>query len=116
MSKPVFGLILGGILGIIDGLTAWFTPAVRDQLLGIVIGSTVKGLIAGLAIGYVAKKVNNLAVGILAGLAIGLLLAWAVAAMPDKSGNHYYFEIMLPGAIVGAIVGYATFRYRPVRV
>ena len=112
MSKPVFGLILGGILGVFDGLTAWFTPAVRDQLLMIVVGSTIKGLIAGLAIGYFAKKVDNLAVGILAGLAIGLLLAWAVAAMPDESGNHYYFEIMLPGAIVGAIVGYATQKYR----
>ena len=33
MSKPLFGLVLGGILGIFDGLTAWFTPSVRDQLL-----------------------------------------------------------------------------------
>ncbi len=56
MSKPLFGLILGGILGIFDGLTAWFTPSVRDQLLTIVLGSTVKGLIAGLAIGYFSKK------------------------------------------------------------
>jgi hypothetical protein len=112
MSKPVFGLILGGILGIFDGLTAWFTPAVRAQLLMIVVGSTVKGLIAGLAIGYFSKKVDNLSLGVLAGLVIGLLLAWGVAAMPDESGNHYYFEIMLPGAIVGAIVGYATQKYR----
>jgi hypothetical protein len=112
MSKPVFGLILGGVLGIFDGLTAWFTPAVRDQLPMIVVGSTVKGLIAGLAIGYFSKKVDSLTWGVLAGLAIGLLLAWGVAAMPDESGNHYYFEIMLPGAIVGAIVGYATQKYR----
>ena len=45
------------------------------------------------------------------GLAVGLLLAWAVAAMPSEDGKHYYFEIMLPGSIVGAIVGYATQRY-----
>ena len=32
MSKPLIGVILGAILGAIDGLTAWFTPAVRDQL------------------------------------------------------------------------------------
>ena len=112
MSKPLFGLVLGGILGIFDGLTAWFTPSVRDQLLTIVLGSTVKGLIAGFAIGYFSKKVDNLALGVVAGLAIGLLLAWGVAAMPDESGQHYYFEIMLPGAIVGAIVGYATQKYR----
>ena len=111
MSKPVFGLLLGGILGIFDGLTAYFTPAARDQLLGIVIGSTLKGLIAGVAIGFFARKVESLPLGIAFGLAVGLLLAWIVAAMPDPSGKHYYFEIMLPGALVGAIVGYATQRF-----
>jgi hypothetical protein len=111
MNKMVLGLLVGGILGIFDGLSAWFTPAVRAQLLGIVIGSTVKGLIAGILIGYFAKKVNSLPLGILFGLGIGLLLAYAVAAMPDPSGKHYYFEIMLPGGIVGMIVGYATQRF-----
>ena len=101
----------GGILGIFDGLSAWFTPAVRAQLLSIVIGSTVKGLIAGILIGYFAKKVNSLPLGLLFGLSIGLLLAYAVAAMPDPTGKHYYFEIMLPGGIVGMIVGYATQRF-----
>jgi hypothetical protein len=111
MNKVVLGLVVGGILGIFDGLSAWFTPAVRAQLLGIVIGSTVKGLIAGILIGYFAKKVNSLPLGLLFGLGIGLLLAYAVAAMPDPSGKHYYFEIMLPGGIVGMIVGYATQRF-----
>ena len=59
MNKVVLGLLVGGLLGIFDGLTAWFTPEVRAQLLGIVIGSTVKGLIAGVLIGYFAKKVNS---------------------------------------------------------
>ncbi len=111
MNKIVLGLVVGGILGVFDGLTAWFTPAVRAQLLGIVIGSTMKGLIAGILIGYFAKKVNSLPLGILFGLGIGLLLAFAVAAIPDPSGKHYYFEIMLPGGIVGMIVGYATQRF-----
>lgn len=52
MSKPVLGLVLGGVLGIFDGLTAWFEPAVRNQMLGIVVGSTIKGLIAGILIGF----------------------------------------------------------------
>lgn len=111
MNKVVLGLVVGGILGIFDGLSAWFTPAVRAQLLGIVIGSTVKGLVAGILIGYFAKKVNSLSMGILFGLGVGLLLAYAVAAMPDPSGKHYYFEIMIPGGIVGMIVGYATQRF-----
>lgn len=33
--------------------------------------------------------------------------------MPDpETGKHYYWEIMLPGGILGSIVGYATYRYR----
>lgn len=112
MSKPVLGLVLGGILGVFDGLTAYFTPEARSMLLGIVVGSTFKGLVAGLAIGFFSKKVHSLPFGIVFGLAVGLFLAFLVAAMPQPGGKHYYFEIMLPGAIVGAIVGYATQVYR----
>src|SRR6188474_2377357 len=101
MSKPIYGLVLGGILGIFDGLTAYFTPEVRDQMMSIVIGSTVKGIIAGVSIGYFAKKVDSLPLGVLFGVGVGLVLAFLVAAMPNPSGKHYYFEIMLPGAIVG---------------
>ncbi|HYZ85432.1 MAG TPA: hypothetical protein VE621_13565 [Bryobacteraceae bacterium] len=111
MNKPLFGLVLGGILGIFDGLTAWFTPEVRNELLGIVIGSTFKGLLAGVLIGWFAKKVNSLSAGILFGTGVGLFLAYLVAAMPQPSGKHYYFEIMLPGSILGAVVGYATQKF-----
>jgi hypothetical protein len=111
MNKIVYGLVLGGILGIFDGLTAWFTPEVRAQLLMIVVGSTIKGIIAGVLIGWFARKVNSLPLGIAFGLAVGLLLAFAVAAMPSATGQHYYFQIMLPGGLVGLIVGYATQKY-----
>jgi len=112
MNKPLFGLVLGGVLGILDGLTAWFTPEARAQILGIVIGSTIKGIIAGVCIGWFSKKVNSLPWGIVFGLAVGMLLAFLVAAMPQPSGHHYYFEIMLPGSLVGAIVGYATQKHQ----
>lgn len=111
MNKALLGLLLGGILGIFDGLTAWFTPEVRAQMVGIVIGSTFKGLIAGVLIGYFARKVQSLPLGIVFGLAVGLLLAFAVAAMPSDTGKHYYFEIMLPGGILGMIVGFATQKF-----
>ena len=90
MNKIVLGLILGGVLGAFDGMTAWFTPDVRTQIMGIIIGSTVKGIIAGILIGYFARKVHSLPLGILFGLGIGLLLAFFVAHMQGK----YYFEIM----------------------
>mgnify|MGYP006174079563 CR=1 FL=1 len=31
--------------------------------------------------------------------------------MPQPDGTHYWWEIMLPGTIVGLIVGYATQAY-----
>ena len=108
MNKPVFGMLLGGFLGIFDGLTALFTPEAAPFIGGIVIGSTIKGIITGLAIGFFARKVNSLPLGIVFGLAVGLLLAYVVAAMPSATGKHYYFQIMLPGAILGVLVGYAT--------
>jgi uncharacterized membrane protein len=107
MNKIVLGLLLGAVLGAVDGLSAWFTPAVRAQLVGIVIGSTVKGVIAGIAIGFFARKVHSLALGILFGLAVGFVLAFIVAQLQ----HGYYLEIILPGSIVGIIVGYATQRY-----
>jgi hypothetical protein len=33
MNKVLLGLVLGAILGAIDGMTAWFTPAVRHRSL-----------------------------------------------------------------------------------
>jgi hypothetical protein len=112
MNKPVLGLVLGGILGIFDGLSALVSaPETAPMIVGIVIGSTVKGIIAGLLIGWFAKRVNSLPLGIVFGLGVGLLLAFAVAAMPSETGEHYYWEIMLPGALVGVIVGYATQKY-----
>lgn len=107
MNKILLGLLLGTILGAIDGASAWFTPAVRAQLAGIIIGSTMKGLIAGIAIGFFARKVHSLLLGVLFGLAVGFVLAFIVAQMQ----HGYYLEIILPGSIVGMIVGYATQRY-----
>ena len=107
MSKPLIGVILGAVLGAIDGLTAWFTPAVRDQLFQIVFFSTIKGIIAGVAIGYFAKKFHSLPIGSLFGVLVGAFLAYLVAAMQ----GGYYFQIILPGTLVGLIVGFATQKY-----
>ena len=107
MNKITYGLILGGILGIFDGLTSWFTPAVRPQLMGIVLGSTFKGLLAGVLIGIFARKVHSLGLGVLFGLGVGLLFAFFIAYMQ----RDYYVQIMVPGGLVGLILGYATQKY-----
>jgi ABC-type uncharacterized transport system permease subunit len=72
-----------------------------------VIGSTIKGIIAGVAIGFFAKKFHSLPVGILFGVIVGAILAYLTALMV---GDHY-LEIILPGTIVGLIVGFATQKY-----
>lgn len=115
MNKPVFGLVLGGILGIFDGLSALVSsPEVSSQIVGIVVGSTFKGLIAGVVIGWFAKKVDSLALGILFGLIVGAALALPIAIMNSNALHHnYYWQIMLPGSVVGLIVGYATQRHQP---
>jgi hypothetical protein len=61
--------------------------------------------------GFFATRLRSLPIGIAIGLAAGLLLSYAVAAMPNPDGSHYYWEIMLPGSVLGAIVGFATQRY-----
>lgn len=112
MRKIGLAVILGAILGAFDGLTAWFEPSVRDQLGTIVMLSSLKSVIAGFLIGLLAIFVNRRAVITFFGLAVGLLFAWLVAMQPDpNTGEHFYAQIMIPGAIVGLLVGYATARY-----
>ena len=109
MNKPMIGLLLGGALGILDGSTAWFTPEVRDQMLGIIIGSTGKGLVAGLITGFIARKLKSLPLGVATGLLVAALVTAPIAMGTDpNTGKNYFWQIMLPGCLVGAIVGFAT--------
>jgi hypothetical protein len=58
-------------------------------------------------IGIFARKVHSLALGVLFGLGVGLLFAFFIAYMQ----RNYYVQIMVPGGLVGLIVGYATQKY-----
>ena len=108
MNKILLGLLLGLIFGAIDGSTAWFYPEARPMIAGIMVGSSVKGMIVGLLSGWFARKVQSTQWGIVVGSALGLLFAFLVAAMDTVNGRHPYLEIMLPGFVVGAIVGLLT--------
>ncbi|MFN0241862.1 MAG: hypothetical protein ACKVWV_03135 [Planctomycetota bacterium] len=112
MNKPVLGLVLGAVLGCVDGASAWFYgPKLQEQIRDIVIGSTFKGLLVGVLLGWLATRKRSVPAGLVVGLVLGTLLAYLVALMGDKYGDHYYWEIMLPGAITGMIVGYATQKF-----
>ena len=109
MNKVLLGVFLGAVLGVFDGLTALFTPdpAIRAGIVGIIVGSTGKGLAAGLICGLFARKVRSMAGGIALGLFLGFLFALFVAL----GVHNYYVRIIIPGSIVGLIVGYATQKY-----
>ena len=112
MNKILVGVIAGTLLGAIDGATAWFEPAVRPDILFIIMASTIKGVIAGIAAGWFARKVHSVPKGIAFGFVVGLVLAFLVAMNPDpKTGEHYWWQIMLPGSVLGGVIGWATQRY-----
>jgi hypothetical protein len=114
LNRPLFGLAAGAGLGILDGLSALVSsPEVSGEITGIVMGSCFKGLLAGLIIGVIARRMKSSRLGV----AIGTVVALAVTApIAHMNAVHYgepsyYWKIMLPGALVGAIVGYVTIRY-----
>jgi hypothetical protein len=109
MNKIVVGLVFGLILGAMDGGTAWFYPEARPAIASILMGSSIKGMIVGLLSGWFAYKVQSMKWGIILGSALGLLFAFLVAAMDAAAkGSSHYLEIMLPGFVVGAIIGFLT--------
>jgi ascorbate-specific PTS system EIIC-type component UlaA len=110
MNKIATGLVFGAILGLLDGATAWFTPEARPMIVSILMGSSVKGLVVGLLSGWFARKVNSVMWGLVFGSVAGLFFAYLIAMQPQPSGNHYYLEIMLPGFVTGAIIGFLTQR------
>lgn len=110
MNKIVVGVVFGLVLGAVDGSTAWFYPEVRSMMAGIMVGSSVKGMVVGLISGWFARKVQSLKWGIVVGAAVGLLFAFLVAATDTVNGRHPYLEIMTPGFVVGWIIGFLTQR------
>lgn len=106
------------MLGVFDGLSALVSaPETRPEIMTVVLGSMSKGLMAGVVIGYFARKKNHLGLGIIFGLIVGAQFALPFALGKDPTTGQVYFrEILIPGSLVGLMVGYATQRYgaRPV--
>jgi F0F1-type ATP synthase assembly protein I len=75
-------------------------------MTGILIGSSIKGMLVGVLSGWYARKVQSTSKGILVGSVLGLFFAAIIAGL---QGDHY-LEILLPGFVVGAIIGFLTQR------
>ena len=82
------------------------------MILMIVVSSTIKGALTGLLAGMIARRVHSLAIGVAAGVVIGCTLSVlaATTSPPGPDGSKHYVEIVIPGMLLGAIVGFATQR------
>jgi hypothetical protein len=105
LTKPTVGLALGGTLGLLDGLSGFLEPSLAPVMSSVITFSLLKGLLAGVVIGYVSQKVHSLILGMLAGAAIAAALSLLVVL---RAGMVLFWDIMLPGMLLGVIVGFST--------
>jgi hypothetical protein len=107
-TKPVLGLAVGGALGLLDGLSGFLEPSLAPLMGSVITFSLLKGLVAGMTIGYFSQKVRSMLVGILAGVGIAAVLSLLVVL---HAGVALFWDIVLPGMLLGAIVGFATQKF-----
>jgi hypothetical protein len=108
LTKPMLGLTVGGVLGLLDGLSGFFEPSLAPVMTSVITFSLLKGLLAGVATGYVSQRVHSMLLGVLAGTGIAALLSLLVIL---KAGIALFWDILPPGMLLGAIVGFATQRF-----
>src|SRR5271154_4498842 len=78
LTKPMLGLAVGGTLGLLDGLSGFLVPSLAPLMIGVITFSLLKGLLSGVAIGYVSQRFHSMLVGICAGLGIAAALSFLV--------------------------------------
>src|SRR5580692_5173303 len=108
VSKPVLGLAVGGTLGLLDGLSGFLEPSLARVMGSVITFSLLKGLVSGIAIGYVSERRDSMLVGILAGIGIAGALSLLVVL---RAGMVLFWDIMLPGMLLGVVVGFTTQKF-----
>jgi hypothetical protein len=113
MSKTAVGMLAGGVLGLLDGLSAWMYPEARPMMTVIMLGSTLKGIATGAAAGFAARRWRSAMLAV----AVGVVVGFALSTLAARGQPGHYWEIVLPGMLVGALAGFVAERYpRPVRM
>ncbi len=107
-TKPMIGLAVGGTLGLLDGLSGFLEPSLAPLMGSVITFSLLKGLVSGVAIGYFSKRVHSMPLGILAGVVIAAVFSMLLIL---KAGMALFWDIILPGMLLGVIVGFATQRF-----
>lgn len=108
LTKPMLGLAVGGTLGLLDGLSGFLEPSLAPLMGSVITFSLLKGLVSGVAIGYFSKRVHSMPLGILVGVVIASALSILLIL---KAGIALFWDIILPGMLLGVIVGFATQRF-----
>jgi hypothetical protein len=108
LSKPILGLITGGTLGLLDGLSGFLEPSLASAMTSVITFSMLKGFVAGIAIGFFSLRVQSMPLGLFAALVIAAILSFLVVL---RAGMGLFWDIMLPGMLLGLIVGFATQRF-----
>src|SRR3982074_559626 len=108
LTKPMLGLAVGGTLGLLDGLSGFLEPSLAPLMSSVITFSLLKGLASGVAIGYFSKKVHSMLFGILAGVLIAAAFCMLLIL---KAGMALFWDIVLPGMLLGVIVGFATQKF-----
>jgi hypothetical protein len=83
-------------------------PSLAPVMGSVITFSLLKGLVSGIVIGYVSQRIHSSLLGILAGVAIAAPLSFLVVL---HAGMALFWDIMLPGMLLGVIVGFATQRF-----
>jgi len=76
-TKPMIGLAVGGTLGLLDGLSGFLEPSLAPLMGSVITFSLLKGLVSGVAIGFLSKRVHSMPLGILAGVLIAAVFQHA---------------------------------------
>jgi hypothetical protein len=108
LTKPMLGLAVGGTLGLLDGLSGFFEPSLAPVMSSVITFSLLKGLLSGIAIGCVSQRFHSMLVGILAGAGIAAALSLLVIL---HAGMALFWDIMLPGMLLGVVVGFTTQKF-----
>src|SRR5258708_13125704 len=83
LTKPMLGLAVGGALGLLDGLSGFFEPSLAAVMGSVITLSLLKGLLAGIATGYVSQRVHSMLLVILAGIGFAPSLNPLVVLRPE---------------------------------